>query len=317
FTSSQVPENAPEARAILRDMRTRAAQRNRDVVQRVNTFLSPVSIDYDRDVVPLTPKGNATERHMCAAYVRIAGEQTSDAVQFWSRKLNVDDDTVAAIISNGPAIQNLVRSKLMKRGGVGYVQPGPATFPSVDDVNRVITACGALPCATWLDGTTPGEQAEEELLALLMDKGIVALNIVPDRNWNIKDPQEKKGKIRELYRVVELARSLDLPINVGTEMNAYGKVLIDDYDAPELAPVKADFMNGAYFIYGHTALQRAVRMGYQSTWAVQHVPTRAERYDFYTQAGRLIEPGAHNLQQLSVMLSEQLTPDQIISKLSA
>ena len=31
-------------------------------------FTAPVTLDYDKDVLPLTPKGNATERHICEAY---------------------------------------------------------------------------------------------------------------------------------------------------------------------------------------------------------------------------------------------------------
>ena len=74
------------------------------------------------------------------------------------------------------------RLKLIKRGGVGYVHPSPESFPPVQEVNRFVVECGALPCAAWLDGTSPGEQAIEELLELLMSQGVVALNIIPDRN---------------------------------------------------------------------------------------------------------------------------------------
>ncbi len=313
FVSSQVPNTESQAKAILSDMRARAYRRNRDVVRRVNAYLTPVSIDYDDDVLSLTPSANATERHMCAAYIHAADVQVTDPIQFWTDKLLMSYDDIASIINNGPQIQNLVRSKLMKRGGVGYVQPGPDTFPSIDDVNKVITACGALPCATWLDGSTTGEQAEEELLSLLMDKGIVALNIVPDRNWNLKDPQIKLEKTQQLYKVVDLARRLNLPINVGTEMNAFGKKTIDDFDTPELAPVRDDFINGAYFIYGHTAMQRSASMGYQSRWAQKHLPTRRERNDFFTQAGRIILPGREMLNQLHASLSYRLTPSEVLS----
>lgn len=316
FTSSQVPASEPEARAILADMRERAYRRNRDVVERVNAFLSPIQIDYDQDVLPLTPSGNATERHICEAYAQTVREQFEDPVQFWAEKLQVPAGHVAAVIDDGPSIQNLIRSILMKRGGVGYVQPGPETFPSVEEVNKVITACGALPCATWLDGTSAGEQHEEELLSLLIGKGIVALNIVPDRNWNIKDPEEKLEKVQALYQVVNLARRLNLPINVGTEMNAYGKKTVDDFDAPELAPVLDDFIDGAYFIYGHTALQRSAGLGYQSQWTRQHLHTRKERNTFYTQAGRLIPPGSAFLKSLRRQLSENLTPTQVLEKLA-
>jgi hypothetical protein len=328
FTSSRVPEeqsgtsDPSQAVAILAEMRQRAADRNRDQVSRINDHLGAPSglgtvvIDYERDVLPLTPSGNATERHICAAYVRAAAELTPDPVAFWSAKLDAPAGKVAALIGNGPEIQNLVRSGLMKQGGVGYVQPGPETFPSVEEVNRVIVACGALPCITWLDGTSEGEQAAGDLFSLMIEKGGLALNIIPDRNWRIKDPQEKQIKLQHLYDIVNLAMELDLPINVGTEMNAFGKPLIDDFAAPEMAPVRDIFLDGAYFIHGHTALARALDLGYQSTWAQAHFPARADRNRFYTQAGRLILPGSAGRAVLRE-LGETPGPDQLLARLMA
>ncbi|MGC9520731.1 MAG: hypothetical protein ACP5HG_02480 [Anaerolineae bacterium] len=311
FALSEVPPGQPEARAILADMRQRAERRNRDMLERVNAYLDPVTVDYERDVQPLTPAGNATERHMCAAYVLAAAKTVKDPVHFWANKLDIPEERVAAVIDRGPQIQNLVRSKLMKRGGVGYVQPGPATFPSVDEVNQVITACGALPTITWLDGTSEGEQAAEELFDLMMRQGALALNIIPDRNWNISDPQEKRRKLNNLYEVVGLAQKLNLPINVGTEMNAYGKPIVDEFDAPELAPVREIFMNGAYFIYGHTQLLRALGLGYQSAWARQHFPQRADRNFFYQQVGRNLAPGADAVRALRE-LGASPTPEEVL-----
>ena len=126
----------------------------------------------------------------------------------------------------------------------------------------------------------------------MIDKGAVAVNIVPDRNWNIADPEVKAVKVRNLYEIVDLAQESDLPLNVGTEMNKYGLKLVDDFDAPELAPVRQAFLDGALFIYGHTVAQRALGIGYQSEWAQAHLPTRRERNDFYTELGRRVSARA-------------------------
>lgn len=308
FTTSTAPV---EVKPLLDNLRARAEARNRDVAARVNTYLDPVGIDYDRDVLPLTPSGNATERHMVVAYLEAAKRMVSDPTAFWAEKLQTSRTEIDAILDNGPKIQNLVRSRLMKRGGVGYVQPTPEMFPSVEEVNRVITACGALPCATWLDGTTAGEQAEAELLDLLIGKGVVALNIIPDRNWNIADPEVKRVKLQKLYEIVELAQRLDLPLNVGTEMNAPGNRLVDDFAALELAPVRAAFMDGAAFIYGHTVLQRALGLGYQSAWASEHFPTRKARNEFYIRLGKGIPAGETVLVALR-RLTSAVTPATIL-----
>jgi hypothetical protein len=301
FTSGQAPESAAP---ILANMRQSAARRNREIVKRVNAYLDPVMIDYDRDVLPLTPSGNATERHLLVAYVRAAEKTVSNPHGFWADKLRLSPDQVAKVIGDVPQFQNMIRLKLIKRGGVGYVHPSPESFPTVQEVNRFVVECGALPCATWLDGLSPGEQAIEELLELLMSKGAIALNIIPDRNWNVADPETRRLKVQKLYEVVRLAEQLALPLNVGTEMNAFGQKLVDDFDAPELAPVRNAFMDGAYFIYGYTVLQRALGLGYASQWAQMHLPSRRERNKFYTQVGYCVRPGKASLDTL-----KRLDPD--------
>jgi hypothetical protein len=313
FTSSSADGRAGE---ILDDLRQRAERRNRGLVERVNAHLGPAAIDYDAEVLPLTPGGNATERHMLTAYAASAERAFPDRVArsaFWADRLDLEQAEVETLMDDVPAFKNVIRARLMKRGGVGYVQPGPETFPSVEELHEMVTLLGALPCFTWLDGTSEGEAAIEELLGLMIDKGAAAVNIVPDRNWNIADPEVKAIKLRNLYRIVELARERDLPLNVGTEMNKYGLKLVDDFDAPELAPVRQAFLDGASFIYGHTVAQRALSIGYQSDWAQAHLPTRGERNAFFTALGRRVAPGLAGLKGLAAVPVG--SPQEILAKL--
>jgi hypothetical protein len=207
FTTGQVK---PEAAAILKSLRDQSHQRNKNLVERVNSFLHPATIDYEADVLPLTPNGNATERHIVAAYLlataRLFYYSEAEETRFWALRLQMSEDEVKKAQEDMAGFQNLVRSKLMKKGGVGYVQPGEDTFPRIEKFHDLILACDALPCAAWLDGTSSGEERIEELLELLIGKGVVALNIVPDRNWNIPNPDTRALKTRKLYEVVELAR---------------------------------------------------------------------------------------------------------------
>ena len=81
-------------------------------------------------------------------------------------------------------------------------------------------------------------------------------------------------------------------------MNAFGQKLVDDFDVPELAPVRQAFLDGAHFIYGHTVLQRALGLGYQSRWAQMQLPSRRERNKFYTAVGYCVQPGKASVDQL-------------------
>ena len=111
-----------------------------------------------------------------------------------------------------------------------------------------------------------------------------------------------------------IAAARDLPINVGTEMNAPGNKLVDDFDVPEMAPVKQAFLDGAHFIYGHTAMQRALGLGYQSAWAQEHLPARRERNALYTAVGYQVPPGEAGLTRLRG-LDPALAPDAILAEL--
>jgi hypothetical protein len=313
FISGRVPQAVA---GILADLRQRAGQRNRGILARINAYLSPVAIDYEQDVLPLTPAGNPTERHLVVAAIKAVERTVADPVTFWATKLKARPDEVASMMPDSPAFQNLIRTRLMKQGSVGYVQPESGMFPSLEAFHELIVACGALPCAAWLDGTTAVEQAIEEWLAFLVAKGVVALNLIPDRNWNIPDAETRRLKIQNLYRVVRVAQELGLPLNAGTEMNSFGQKVVDDFDAPELAPVRRAFLDGAHFIYGHTVLQRALGLGYQSEWAKTHLPTRRERNSFYTRAGYQAAPGQDGMAQLR-RLDAAMSPAEFGLKLAA
>jgi hypothetical protein len=122
-----------EARPALASMRERAERRNRAMLERVNAHLAPVAVDYEADVLPLTPAGNATERHMLAAYHRCRAERFPGPTPkargaFWADKLSTQRPTqVAAAIGDYAKFSNLVRGKLMKQGGVGLRQPRART----------------------------------------------------------------------------------------------------------------------------------------------------------------------------------------------
>jgi hypothetical protein len=313
FIGSQLPDLAAPA---LANLRQRAASRNLEILERVNAFLAPLAVDYAADVLPLTPSGTATERHMVGAIADKAAEAFDDPTPFWAGKLALPEEELRALMQEDPkGFQNLLRKRLMKRGGVGYIQPVPESFPTVDEFHAIVLAGGAIPCLAWLDGTSSGEQEIESLLDLLMAKGVAAVNIIPERNWHIADPDMKQRKLKALYQFVTLAEARALPVLVGTEMNSPGKPLVDDFAAPELAPLREVFMQGAYFLYGHTCMARWFGMGYQSLWAESHLPERTRKNEFYESVGRLAAPGAY-LGSLAALFMDDVTPDFVLKTLT-
>jgi hypothetical protein len=290
---------------FLTEMRAAAARRTRDMVGRVNTFIRPVELDFEKDVVPLTPKGNATERHLCEAYERKAAQVFPDEAQraaFWKEKLG---DAPPA----GAKLQNLIRTRTMKKGGVGYAQPGKGSFPLMADMNRFVLESGAIPTLAWLDGTTDGEKCIEEFFQVGISSGVAALNIIPDRNYT---PGVRDQKLQNLYDVVALAEKHHFPVIVGTEMNSPGNKFVDSFETDELKPLVPVFLRGAHIVYAHSVLQRQGGLGYLSAWAKKNFPTVAKKNDFFEQLGRELQPVAED--RLRGFTAEA-TPAQILAKI--
>jgi len=308
FTSGQVPASV---QAILDEFRQRASERNQGLIDRINPHMAPATVDYEADVVPLSPGGTPTERHIVVAYVNNAEREVNNPAVFWAEKLDMPQADIEAIIDDTGKFQNTIRKKLMKRGGIGYVQPGLATFPAIEPFNELITAAGALPCATWFPSLSVDKHEMENFLNYLVDKGAVTFNAIPDRNWNIADPKLKQETVTNFHSVVKLVQEMDLPINVGTEMNSFGQKLVDDFDAPELEPVRQAFLDGAHFIYGHTIMQRKFGMGYMSEWSNAQFESRRQRNDFYTKVGYAGTPSYF----VDKSFSADMSAEDVLSKL--
>ena len=306
FTSTDVPA---EAQAFLDAMRRTSAERNRGLLGRVNGHLDPVVLDYDADVLPLTPAGNATERHLCLAYARKAAERftdSADLARFWADKLGVSPEDVTDL-PEGRGITDLLRAKTMKRGGVGYVQPDTGSFPKMADMNRFTLQCGAIPTLAWLDGFSAGEQAIEELVDVGMASGVAAVNVIPDRNYTPGSPDDK---LKNLEQFVALAERRGLPLIGGTEMNGPGQKFVDDFDSAELDPLRPVFRKGGRILYAHTVLQGAASLGYLSDWAAASFTDLAAKNDFFSELGGLLEPRAE--ERFREALAPEPAPAEIL-----
>lgn len=296
---------------FLQSLKETAQQRNRGLIDRVNKYLSPVELDYKNDVLPLTPAGNATERHICLAYARKARKIFGDGkklAEYWTEKLGTDAGLLG--LPEGRDLLNTIRAKTMKRGGVGYVQPDKGSFPPIDKTNDFLLAAGALPTWTWLDGTSDGEQAIDELLDTAVSEGCVALNVIPDRNYTAGKTDQK---LNNLYKIVEAADRRNLVLIEGTEMNSPGQKFVDDFGTAELSPLAPIFLKGAHIAYAHSVLRQKCGLGYTGDWAKKNFKSVSEKNDFFEKMGRQLEPESEDKLR---GVNEKTTPGEILKKVS-
>ena len=285
-----IPASGTAQAATLAQFRQGAQDRNLALIARVNATLPAIAIDYARDVLPLTPQGVATERHIIRAYCTRARAVFADPAAraaFWAPLLKCEASAYAALESNVPKMEDLARNALAKRGGIGYIQPTDKTFPLADDFARWVRSCGAIPSIAWLDGTSGGEADCDRLLDLMTGKGCAALNIIPDRNWNLKKPEEAALKQAKLDEVVKGCVKRGLPINIGTEMNKGGLPFVDDIAGTVLSKYAAEFTEGMRIMVGQTLLGTYAHSPYLGERAEAEFKDITARNAFFAAVGKL------------------------------
>jgi len=285
-----LPPGSPR-QTVLASFRRQAEERNRALLDRINERLKGLSLDYETDVLPLTPAGCATERHIVRAYTLKAEARFQGAPElaaFWAEVLGVSPAEADRLGADRPSLEEAVRARLVKRGGLAYRAPTTTTFPPIDRFIEWVLHCGAIPMATWLDGTSAGEADPDRLLDLLVEKDIAAVNIIPDRNWRVKDPAEARTKRRNLDAFVRTAVRRELPINVGTEMNKRGLPLIDHLDVEALRDHRGPFLRGARVMVGHALLSRYAGFSYAGEAArAEFGADTAGKNAFFARVGAL------------------------------
>lgn len=289
FATSKLPAKQQE---FLAGLKAKANARTESIVKLVNTYLSPVELDFKEAAAKLTPFGNITERHVCTAYREKAEEVFADdsaRAEFWAEKLSLDINTATELIADPVKLEGTIRSKTMKSGGVGYVKASPESFPALQEMNEFTLACGAIPCIAWLDGMSSGEKDSGKLLDMHISHDAALLTIIPDRNWNFSDPEVKAAKIKCLDAVIAAALERDMPVIIGTEMNAPGQKLVDDFDCDALKKHNDTFTKGAAISFAHTLLT-PMQMGYLSSWAKENFADKAAKNAFFTEFGSSMTP---------------------------
>ena len=237
FRSSAVPARW---QAFAADLKSKANGRTRQVVEKVNTVLSEIALDFDTEAQKRTPAGNVTERHICSAYREMAENKFSGAEleSFWTAK-------IGGYSADAVKLEGNIRSKLMKQGGVGYVAPKPENFPTLQEMNAFIKGCGAVPTVAWLNGLSAGEADPEALLELHVKYGAGAVTIIPDRNWRAADEEKAAKLTAAMDKFLAACAKFKLPVLAGTEMNAPGQLLADDFTVPALAKHYSQLAAGA------------------------------------------------------------------------
>jgi hypothetical protein len=271
------PESSPEMRSLAR-MRAALERRNREITGKVaKLFRDRLGADGPtwENVVALTPRGNATERHVAYAVLlrlrALAEKQGKPLAEIMTALCG------AAPPAGGDdaTLQILLRAKLLKAGAPCYVPEDAEAFVSVAELRRIFLAFGAIPTYPVLGNPVlAGEQNIEALLDRWEALGFYAVEVIPHRNT-----RERLGEI------VFTARRRWWPVFNGTEHNTpETRPMLDPFALdPEFEPW---FRQSTALLLGH---QRLVAQGKPGFVDLEGRPTIADpkaRFEHFSQAGQ-------------------------------
>ena len=89
---------------------------------------------------------------------------------------------------------------------------------------------------------------------------------------------------------------------------------MDDLHNEVLTPLWKDFSDGAFFVYGHTIMERYFQMGYQSNWAKSSLHSRKNLNEFFMSIGYSLSMNKLKKQDFS-WINFDLRPDEILRRI--
>lgn len=256
----------------INDIQEKSQRQVSEMTEKLNKHLSTLDksmkIDFNKIKSDHT-MGMVRERHVALA-VRLLIEEKFESVeeqQSFLGKLYGGKESSANPADNA-SVENEIRSRMLKSGGIAFVEEDPLAFPELEEIISVIRDGGGVPCYPVLLDDNKGlftdfESGAEYLYNRLISFGISCIELIPGRN-----------DINLLGPFVKFFSDKGFVVLFGTEHNT-----------PALDPLKVTARGGI-------ALDDQLRQtGYEGACIIaahQYMRSRGEEgYDFYNEIDRL------------------------------
>ncbi len=272
------PADDSEAGSRLAALRSAIASRSREMTGKVAGLcrerLGAEGPAWEA-VLALTPRGNVTERHVAKATLQRLGALAADRSEALPALVERLCGAEPPAGTADAALQNFLRSKLLKAGAPGFVSESEDAFLSLEDMRALFLAYGAIPTYPVLGNPmTGGERDVERLLDRLEGMGIFAIEVIPTRNTR-----------ERLSEIVAAARRRWWPVFNGTEHNTpEAKPMLDPFALhPEFEP---HFTESAAVLLGHQARAARGEPGFVDAQGRPTVADARERFELFREAGK-------------------------------
>ena len=248
---------------MLRKVVRESQQQIRAMIDKLNLLIKeshpPLSLSYEtirkkyaRDLV--------RERHLARAVRELASEnfrQDGSRIAFletlYGGKKSVCDS------ENHAALENEIRSRLLKSGGAAYVEEDEKSFLELKKIIRIITSGGGIPCYPVLLDDASGKFTEfendpEKLYSSLKKIGVDCIELIPGRN-DMTILKDFAGFFNSKGFIITFGTEHNTPEMMPLTVSARGQVPLDD-------SLKRIAWEGACVIAAHQYLRADGRQGY-------------------------------------------------------
>jgi hypothetical protein len=280
------PFTIPGAYAFqLETVRKESQRQIRQMVGRMNEYCRsvgvPLQLTYD-DILTNFAKKMVRERHIARAVrVGLAGlAKDNSQMMAWLRMLYQGRE-VEADLEKPAAVENEIRSRLLKAGGPAFVEEDPDAFLDVQQLIEIIHAAGGVPCYPVLLDNRHGAFTEFEaswtsLKKRLGELKIGSVELIPGRN-DIKVLKEFVMFFHENGFIVTFGTEHNTPEMIPLAITSRTGIPIDE-------PLKQVGYEGACVLAAHQYLRAKGIQGYTGT---DGEPRIAEKNDF-VQLGKAV-----------------------------
>ncbi len=257
------------------------------MIEKLNVHLTDVGVDIQfsyEEIKEKYAKELVRERHIAQA-LRIAVDEkysSDDEKKEVFKKIYSGTDSKAEL-SDASALDNEIRSNLLKAGGKAFVEEDDRAFYEIPDIIEIITLAGGIPTYPVLLDNPKGEYTgfegdKEKLYKRLTGLGIYSVELIPNRN-----------DLGALTEFVKFFHEKGFVVSFGTEHNAPGLIPLTPVtrgNVPLSNELKKIGYEGVCVIAAHQYLKAKGEEGYLNKKGIAKFN---EREDFVLLGKAVIE----------------------------
>ena len=162
-----------------------------EMISKLNDFLQQIGSDIRIGIDEIREKWAkelVRERHIAKALrIKIFEEFSTDKKRKIFLEKLFKNIAPQSLLDDVPALENEIRARLLKKGGVAYAKENEKAFPEIEKVIEIIVNAGGIPCYPVLLDDKNGNYTEYEsdpvkLLEKLNEKNVSSIELIPGRN---------------------------------------------------------------------------------------------------------------------------------------